>query len=79
MPGAFYTDPGVLALERERLFMREWICVGRQEEVAAPGDYMAVRICDEPMVRRPWQGWRDPCALQCLPPSRHGDGERARQ
>ena len=50
MPGTFYTDPSILALEREQLFMREWICVGRQEEVAAPGDFMAVRICDEPVV-----------------------------
>jgi phenylpropionate dioxygenase-like ring-hydroxylating dioxygenase large terminal subunit len=50
MPGAFYTDPRLLALEREQLFMREWICVGRREEVAAPGDYMAVRICDEPVI-----------------------------
>jgi phenylpropionate dioxygenase-like ring-hydroxylating dioxygenase large terminal subunit len=50
MPGAFYTDPRVLALEREQLFMREWICVGRREEVAEPGDYMAVRICDEPVI-----------------------------
>ena len=42
--------PRILALEREQLFMREWICVGRREEVAAPGDFMAVRICDEPVV-----------------------------
>ena len=30
MPDMFYTDPRVLALEREQLFMREWICVGRR-------------------------------------------------
>ncbi len=50
MPREFYTDPGVLALEREQLFMREWICVGRREEVAQPGDFMALQICDEPVV-----------------------------
>jgi phenylpropionate dioxygenase-like ring-hydroxylating dioxygenase large terminal subunit len=50
MPSAFYTDPAILAAERERLFMREWICVGREEEVARPGDFMAMRICDEPIV-----------------------------
>jgi phenylpropionate dioxygenase-like ring-hydroxylating dioxygenase large terminal subunit len=50
MPGAFYTDPRFLALEREHLFMREWICVGRREEVAEPGDFMAIQICDEPVI-----------------------------
>jgi phenylpropionate dioxygenase-like ring-hydroxylating dioxygenase large terminal subunit len=50
MPGGFYTDPRVLALEREQLFMREWICVGRREEVAEPGDFMAIQICDEPVI-----------------------------
>jgi phenylpropionate dioxygenase-like ring-hydroxylating dioxygenase large terminal subunit len=40
----------VLALERERLFRREWLCAGRREEVAAPGDYLAVELCEEPIV-----------------------------
>src|SRR5882724_7499213 len=50
MPPGFYTDPRILALERERLFMREWICLGRQEEVARPGDFLNAQICDEPVV-----------------------------
>ncbi|MBS0577747.1 MAG: aromatic ring-hydroxylating dioxygenase subunit alpha [Proteobacteria bacterium] len=50
MPSAFYTDPAILALERERLFGQEWLCVGRREEVARPGDYMALELCDEPVV-----------------------------
>lgn len=50
MPSAFYTDPAVLAVERERLFGREWLCVGRLEEVRRPGDYMALQLCDEPVV-----------------------------
>jgi phenylpropionate dioxygenase-like ring-hydroxylating dioxygenase large terminal subunit len=50
LPGDFYADPRILALEREQLFGREWICVGRREEVAAQGDFVAVRILDEPIV-----------------------------
>ncbi len=50
MPSEFYTDPQVLAVERERLFRREWLCVGRVEEVRRPGDYMALELCDEPVV-----------------------------
>lgn len=50
MPGAFYMDPGVLALERENLFKREWICVGRVEELSKPGDYMTFNNCGEPIL-----------------------------
>jgi phenylpropionate dioxygenase-like ring-hydroxylating dioxygenase large terminal subunit len=50
MPREFYTDPRVLALEREKLFLREWICVGRAEEVARPGDFVALQLCGEPVV-----------------------------
>ena len=50
LPAGFYHDPAFLALEREQLFRRGWNCVGRREEIAKPGDYMAVRLCDEPIV-----------------------------
>jgi len=50
MPRAFYTDPAVLAIEKEQLFLREWICVGRAEEVSQPGDFVAFDICSEPIV-----------------------------
>ena len=35
LPGRYYTAPEVLALEEERIFRRRWICVGRDESVAA--------------------------------------------
>ncbi|MEM7226545.1 MAG: aromatic ring-hydroxylating dioxygenase subunit alpha [Pseudomonadota bacterium] len=50
MPSAFYTAPAVLDLEREALFRREWICVGRIDEVAKPGDFMTFDILDEPVL-----------------------------
>jgi phenylpropionate dioxygenase-like ring-hydroxylating dioxygenase large terminal subunit len=50
MPKAYYTDPAVLALEREHLFAREWICIGRVEEVANPGDFMTFQLCEEPLI-----------------------------
>src|SRR5215467_13284710 len=50
MPSTFYRSPEFLALEREQLFMREWICVGRVEEVERPGDYLALEILQEPVV-----------------------------
>jgi phenylpropionate dioxygenase-like ring-hydroxylating dioxygenase large terminal subunit len=50
MPKSYYTDESVLALEREHLFAKEWICVGRVEELPKPGDYMAFLLCNEPIV-----------------------------
>lgn len=50
MPGGWYTDPAILALEREHLFHRDWVCIGRADEVPQPGDHMAFTLCDEPLV-----------------------------
>ena len=50
MPKAYYTDPDLLALERERLFGREWIGLGRADELPNPGDFITFQLCDEPLV-----------------------------
>ena len=41
MPAGFYTDPGVFAAERERLFLKHWFFLTRAEELPTPGDYRA--------------------------------------
>ena len=50
LPPAAYTDADVFALEVERLFNREWICVGRVEQVAQPGDFLCVDLPAQPIV-----------------------------
>ncbi len=50
MPGSFYADPDVLALERAHLFEKEWICIGRVEELPKPGSFFTFQLCDEPLV-----------------------------
>jgi len=50
LPGHIYNSPAIYALEKERIFMKDWLCVGRTEEIANPGDYMTFRIVDEPIV-----------------------------
>ena len=49
-PGYVYGTPQSLTLEKERLFMRDWLYVGRAEEFAQAGDYRTFRILDEPVV-----------------------------
>lgn len=50
MPKQYYTDPDLLALERDRLFGTEWICLGRADELPNPGDFLTFQLCDEPVV-----------------------------
>jgi len=50
MPGCFYTSEELLEIERQQLFRRKWICLGREEEIPKPGDYMATELVGEPIV-----------------------------
>ena len=50
VPGDFYSSPDIYALEKERVFMRDWLCVARAEELENPGDFIALRIMEEPLV-----------------------------
>ena len=45
----FYTSPELLELE-EALFRREWVCLGRAEEVSRPGDYFTTSLLGEPLL-----------------------------
>jgi phenylpropionate dioxygenase-like ring-hydroxylating dioxygenase large terminal subunit len=50
LPPAAYTSTELHALERERIFGHSWLCVGRDEYVANPGDYYRIDVLDEPMI-----------------------------
>ena len=32
LPSNWYLDSDIFELEREHIFMREWLCVGREEQ-----------------------------------------------
>jgi choline monooxygenase len=50
VPGDVYSSPEIAAREKQRIFLKDWLCVAREEEVAKPGDYMTFRIMGEPIV-----------------------------
>ena len=50
LPGHIYTSPEVFEREKRQIFLRDWLCVGRVEELEKPGDYLALRVVDEPVV-----------------------------
>ena len=49
-PGDIYGSHRVFELEKQKIFMKDWMCVARCEEVANPGDYMTFRMLGEPFV-----------------------------
>ena len=49
-PKGMYTSPGILALEQERIFGAGWLCVGRVDEIARPGDYMTYELGPQPVI-----------------------------
>jgi choline monooxygenase len=50
LPGYVYTSPEIFQREKEKIFLKDWLCVARAEELAKPGDYMTLRIFGEPIV-----------------------------
>jgi glycine betaine catabolism A len=50
LPSAWYRDSSIFKLEQERIFAREWLCVGREEELAAPGDHKLLQVVGESIL-----------------------------
>jgi choline monooxygenase len=49
-PSEIYTSPEIYELEREQIFMKDWICCGRVEALEKPGDYVSLDLMGEPFV-----------------------------
>jgi len=50
LPGEVYTSEKIAELEKARIFMTHWLCVGRIEELPEVGDYLTARIMGEPII-----------------------------
>ena len=50
LPASWYTSPEVFATERERVFAHEWLCVGREDSLARPGDFFTVERAGESLI-----------------------------
>ena len=50
LPAGCYTAPEFFAFEQTEVFSRSWICVGRIEQVAEPGDCLATEVAGEPVL-----------------------------
>lgn len=50
LPASAYLDDGVWAAERERIWLSQWVAVGRAEDVAGVGDRIVVDVAGESVV-----------------------------
>jgi phenylpropionate dioxygenase-like ring-hydroxylating dioxygenase large terminal subunit len=50
LAGIDYTSEATYAEERERIWWGGWICIGRTEEIAAPGDYLVRDLAGESII-----------------------------
>jgi phenylpropionate dioxygenase-like ring-hydroxylating dioxygenase large terminal subunit len=50
LPGAFYTDPEIYALDLAAIFERQWIFVCASCELQKPGSFVTVTIARSPIV-----------------------------
>ena len=50
LPGTAYHSDETWALDKERVFYRNWVYVGRTERVSKPGTWLRVEIADESIL-----------------------------
>jgi len=50
LPTSFYLSPEIFAMEKERIFCRQWVCCGREEQLSAFGSYRVVDIAGESIL-----------------------------
>lgn len=50
LPARVYFEPAIFAFEREAIFGREWLCVGREDEIALPGAWIRADVGGEDVV-----------------------------
>jgi glycine betaine catabolism A len=50
LPSTYYRSEEIFALEKEKIFCREWFCAAREEQIAAPGDVLVLNIAGESVI-----------------------------
>jgi Rieske 2Fe-2S family protein len=50
LPSSYYWSEEIFAQEKERIFFREWICAGREEQLPNPGDFLVLDIVGESIL-----------------------------
>ena len=50
LPGRYYTDPAIYQQELDHIFYTHWLCPGRVEQIAQPGQYALFNLGRESII-----------------------------
>lgn len=50
LPSWWYLSDEIYALEREHIFHKEWVCVGREEDISSSGDHKVLDVYGESVL-----------------------------
>ncbi|HEX5829199.1 MAG TPA: hypothetical protein VFY23_16855, partial [Candidatus Limnocylindrales bacterium] len=50
LPARCYQDPAILEWERANIIRRDWVMVGREEDVATPGSFRLLDVDGENVI-----------------------------
>lgn len=50
LPGGVYHDPNIYEQEIGAIFLKSWLCVGHESQIARPGDYFLFELCAESVI-----------------------------
>src|SRR6185295_9715078 len=50
LPSFWYQREDVYALEQEHIFFKEWLCVGREDELPKAGDHRVLDVCGQSIL-----------------------------
>ena len=65
MPAGFYTDPGIFHRERERIFLKHWFFLCRDDQLPNVGDYRSFDTPGGPIVLVRSRDGRLRCFANC--------------
>lgn len=50
LPGEYFTSAAIFAEECEKIFAARWLCVGREEQLRSPGDFIVRSVLGESII-----------------------------
>src|SRR5579863_3092451 len=50
LPSEYYRSEEIFAMEKEKIFCREWFCAAREEQVPTSGDVLVLNIAGESVI-----------------------------
>lgn len=50
LPPECYTSHDFFEFEKAAIFSKEWLCLGREEQIPSPGDWYSITVIDEPLI-----------------------------